>query len=112
MGRVPASERCPQCAGTKNYRREKDIGPRRFRCRRCGQTFNVADIPKRSPSAGPGRPHGAASGARVKNGTITPPLAVDFLEWAHSVAASQHGSSMRKRLEGLFGGRPNGKHPH
>jgi hypothetical protein len=59
-----------------------------------------------------GRPHGDLSRPRTKNGAVAAPVAVDFLEWAHDVAASRHGSSMRKRLEGLFGGRPNGKHRH
>ena len=110
MDRVAAaSDQCPQCAGEPLHRRGKAPDPQRFRCRRCGRTFNIADVTARPPSAEPGRPHTDVSRTRPKNGVIAAPVAVDFLEWAHDIAASRHGSSMRRRIEGLFGGRPNGK---
>jgi hypothetical protein len=109
---VAASDQCPQCAGEPLYRRGKVPDPQRFRCRRCGRTFNTADVAARPASAGSSRLHTDVSGTRPKSGAVAAPVAVDFVEWAHDTAASRHGSSMRKRLEYLFGGRPNGKHPH
>jgi hypothetical protein len=102
-------EQCPQCASRQVYRWGKSDGTQRFRCRRCGRTFQLAPPAKADAAPAPIRSLQNGSTAASGDSGVATPVAVDFLEWARTTSAAKQGGAMRKRLEGLFGARPTDK---